>query len=186
MSLSAKEIAERYAGRIVKCKVKFDIKSPVLDVDGKSVVDFEARIIGWKKPSPTYFGAGPAYVCVEVLSPHSTQTKLNKFNQGYTYTSDKNPDGYGKKILPEEILLPADPGTVYVPRKSKTIPEWPHQCRDCGSPAQILGLNIDCSNPSCKNKYRTHSGLDLFLPKEIRERLAKPMETKVLTPVKKK
>jgi hypothetical protein len=177
--MDAKDIAERYAGRIVKCKVKPDAKSPVFDAAGNAVTEFEARILGWKKAQSSWGNfnhLSPTYVCVEVLSPHSTQTKLSKFNQGYNYTHDKNPDGYGKKILPNEILLPADPGTVYTPRTTRTIPEWPHKCRDCGSPAQILGMNIDCSNPSCKNKYRTHSGLDLFLPKDIRERLAKPKQ----------
>ena len=159
MLMPCKEMATRYAGRTVRCKV---IKSsPVTDDSGKVLDYFDAKIVGWKESS--------SYVCVEVLPPGMTATLLEKFNLGYHYTVDKrNGKGYGKKLLPEEIIPPADTGTVMSGPKSKTIPEWPHKCRDCGSPAQVFGNNIDCSNSSCKNKYRTHSGLDLFLPKDMR------------------
>jgi len=169
--ISAKEIAERYAGRIVKCKLSnlSDPKSPVTDAAGNQLVSYEARIVGWKKSQGGLLSF--SYVCVELVGGAVSKTPLSKFNLGYTYTYDKNPNGFGKKLLPEEIELPPDAGKDYTP-KPKIIPEWPHTCRDCGSPAQILGLNIDCSNATCKHKYRTHSGLDLFLPREIREALA--------------
>jgi len=173
MILSAQEIAERYAGRIVQCKVtqRSDAKSPVLDANGNKVDNYEARIVGWKKGDSFH----SSYVCIEVQPPNKTSTSIQKFNQGYIYTNDRSANGYGKKILPEEINLPADPGKINAaPYKSKNIPEWPHKCRDCGSPAQILGMNIDCSNAVCKNKYRTRSGLDLFLPKEMQAKLNAP------------
>lgn len=163
MLLSAKEIATRYAGRTVRCKVTKS--SPVTDAVGTPLDHFDAKIIGWKSSTMT----DPSYVCVEVLPPGVTGTRLEKFNSGYTYTADRNKQGYGKKLLPEEIIPPADAGNVTAaPAKKKDIPEWPDKCRDCGSPAFILSTRIDCSNPQCQHKFKTHSGLDLFLPAEMR------------------
>lgn len=155
MLLSAKEIATRYAGRTVKCRV---VKSPpVINVTRKNLDYFNAKIIGWKESNLKE----PSYVCVEILPPGMTQILLKNFNLGYHFTADRNNNGFGKKLLPEEIILPADAGVA-------SKPEWPGKCRDCGSPAVIMSVRIDCSNDSCKNKFKTHSALDLFLPKELR------------------
>lgn len=148
--LSAKEIAEKYSGQTIKCKPISTVK--VCDAAGVVLESFDAIIIGWKRKMQ---GAEAEYVCVEVLPPAVTPFLLSTFNFGYTYTANCNKSGFGKKVLPEEIILTG---------VKKHIPEWPHQCRDCGSPALILGNSIDCSNSACKNKYKTHFGLDLFLP----------------------
>lgn len=163
MNLTAKEIATRYVGRTVRCKVTKS--SPVSDAAGNVLDHFDAKIVGWKFVSAAL---GPSYVCVEVLPPGVTQTKLDKFNSGYIYPAGRNKDGWGKKLLPEEIVPPADAKIATVYTKKKDIPEWPDKCRDCGSPAFILTTRIDCSNSSCKNKFKTHSAQDLFLPKEMR------------------
>lgn len=161
--LSAKEIATKYAGRTVKCKVT--TSSPVFDLSGKNIDYFDAKVVGYKLA----FGADPAYVCVEVLPPHQTKLKLAGFKAGYVFTITRNTDGYGKKLLPEEIVPLADTEIAMAsPSKKKDIPEWPDKCKDCGSPAYIGDLRIDCSNPGCKNKFKTHSAFDLFLPTEMR------------------
>jgi len=160
MILTAKEIAERYAGRTVRCKVTKS--SSVLDDAGNKLDHFDAKVIGWKSASAN----DPAYVCVEVLPPGVTGTKLDKFNLGYHYTSVRNSNGWGKKLLPEEIIPPADAKVMSAPKKD--IPEWPDKCRDCKSPAFVLSTRIDCSNPQCKHKFKTHSAQDLFLPLEMR------------------
>lgn len=161
--LTAKEIATKYAGRTLKCKVT--TSSPVIDASGAGdTLDyFDAKIIGWKSSTAT----DPSYVCVEVLPPGKTPLLLEYFNLGYNYTADRNLKGYGKKLLPEEIIadqaIPAPNKT-----KSRVIPEWPDKCRDCGSDAFVLSTRIDCSNPKCKHKFKTHSATDLFLPAEMR------------------
>lgn len=164
MPLSAKEIATKYAGRIVRCKVS---TSPqVVDIDGNTLDYFDAKVIGWKSAKRT---GDPTYVCVEVLSATGTVLRLlslDNFNAGYHYTAPRNDKGYGKKLLPEEIIPPADTDKASV--KKKDIPEWPDVCRDCKSPAFVLSTRIDCSNPSCVHKFKTHSAIDLFLPKDMR------------------
>lgn len=163
--LSAKDIANRYAGQIVKCKVT---TSPaVTDAAGNVLDTFDAKIVGWKLP---IIGKEPSYVCVEVLSPGITKTILLNFLDNYRYTVNRNKKGFGKKLLPEEIILPIELELVHKEKKDETkaIPEWPDKCRDCSQPAVIMATQIDCSNPLCKNKFRTHSGLDLFLPVAFR------------------
>lgn len=164
--LSSKEIAQRFAGQSVKCKVSKSV--PVTDTNGNSLDSFDAKIVGWKSATLKE----PSYVCVEVLPPATTPVPLSKFNLGYHYTADRNDNGYGKKLFPEEIILPASVEKIAdvapTQKAKRVIPEWPDKCRDCGNPAVIMSTCIDCSNPSCKNKYKTHSGLDLFLPVEMR------------------
>lgn len=162
-TLSAKEIATKYAGRTVRCKVTKS--SPVTDAAGNKLDHFDAKVVGWK--SGFKFSDEP-HVCVEVLPPGVTATRIEKFNQGYTYTAPRDGTAWGKKLLPEEIIPPADADGVASSAKKKDIPEWPDKCRDCGSPAFILSTRIDCSNTSCKHKFKTHSGLDLFLPADMR------------------
>lgn len=161
--LTCREIAERYAGQTLKCKVTTSL--PVTDINGHILDYFDACIIGWKEGTII----SPSYVCVEVLSPGTTKTQLWLFNTGYHYTFKRNNNGFGKKLLPKEIIIPDHPNvTAIIAESTKVIPEWPDKCRDCGSPAVIMSTRIDCSNLLCKNKFRTHSGLDLFLPKEMR------------------
>jgi hypothetical protein len=161
MLLTAKEIATRYAGCIVKCKVT--TSSPVIDSAGIKLDYFDAKIIGWKLQITPY-------VLLEILAPGITINKLLFFNSGYYYTAPRNTNAYGKKVLPEEIILPTDSDkvTTTIRTPAKVIPEWPDKCRDCGSPAFILSTRIDCSNTACKHKFKTHSATDLFLPKEQR------------------
>lgn len=159
MLLSAKEIATRYAGRILRCN------ATVFDDKGNKLTHFDGKVIGYKAATQS----DPSYVCVEVMPPAVTAVKLDKFNAGYTYTDIRNKNGWGKKLLASEIVPPADAGNVMAaPPKKKDIPEWPDKCRDCGSPAFILSTRIDCSNANCVHKFKTHSGLDLFLPAEMR------------------
>jgi hypothetical protein len=177
--MKAREIAEKFAGSVVNVKVT---KSSAVAgiITGQS---FKARIVGWKKATTK----DPIeYVAVEVLPPGQTKYLLSDLAgaSGYVWTLRALPkDKYGKKILPEEIIaLPEMPinGGVTIPsyKPKKIINEWPHKCRDCGSPAQMFSVQIDCSNKACKNKYKTHSGLDLFLPKEMQEALNKPASAK--------
>ncbi len=161
--LSSKEIAQRFAGKVLKCKV---VKSSVVFDDQNNALDtFDAKIVGWKSATKTE----PSFVCVEVLPPGKTKLTLANFNDGYHYTVDqRNDKGFGKKLLPEEILLPEEPVEEKKQKQPRIIPEWPDKCKDCGQPAVIMSTSIDCSNPNCKNKYKTHSGVDLFLPVELR------------------
>lgn len=162
--MTSKQIAQRFAGKTLKCKVTKS--SPVCDANGNVLDIFDAKIIGWKLATLYH----PSYVCVEVLPPGVTKVFLAVFNDGYTYTADRNDKGFGKKLLAEEVIVPVDETEkpTIATKKPKNIPEWPDKCRDCGQPAVIMSNSIDCSNPACKNKYKTHSGLDLFLPVELR------------------
>ena len=173
MPLTAKEIAEKYANRVVKVTVQKS--SPCLDSKGGSIPSFEGRIVGWKR---TTLSDPAEYVALEVIPPAQTKYALRDFKTGYVWTvQNRNLGGYAKKVYPAEITLPADAGnvgTVKTPYKPKDIPEWPHKCQKCGSPALELGNMVDCSNAACTNKYKTHSGLDLFLPKEMQAALKKP------------
>jgi len=173
--MKAREIAEKFAGSIVKCSLT---KSSPVAGAGRG---FDVRIVGWKRAT---IKDPVEYVAVEVLPPGKTKLLLNNLagSAGYTWTLSPFPgDKYGKKILPEEIVaLPAMPSSgVLIPSYNpKKINEWPHKCRDCGSPAQVFSIQIDCSNKACKNKFKTHSGLDLFLPKEMQQALNKAVLTK--------
>lgn len=166
MLLSSKDIAKQFAGQTVRCKLTKS--APAIDANGNPVSEFDAKIVGWK------FAVlkEPSFVCVEVLPPVKTKLLLFNMNDDYNYTVKRNPKGFGKKLLPEEIILPEVPKSVVpqaiLTKPARIIPEWPDKCRDCGSPAVVMSTRIDCSNPLCKNKFRTHSGLDLFLPKEMR------------------
>jgi len=159
--LSAKDIAKQFAGQTVKCRVTKS--SPALDASNNPINEFDAKIVGWKYP----IGKEPAFVCVEVLPPVKTKFLIGQLDEDYSFTVKRNPKAFGKKLFPEELILPQIEPTE-VQSKARVIPEWPDKCRDCNSPAVVMSTQIDCSNPSCKNKFRTHSGLDLFLPKEMR------------------
>jgi hypothetical protein len=52
--------------------------------------------------------------------------------------------------------------------KQRVIPEFPHTCPLCKSPAWISSFLIDCSNVKCTHKYKSKSAQELFLPKEMR------------------
>lgn len=161
--LTAKEIAEKYADRVIT--VNLISSSPAMNNNGDLIKTFSAKIIGWKQTSVK----DPfEYVVVQVLAPNKTKLTLGGMaNKDYKLTTIKyDSAGWGKKVFPGEINLPADDGKPIVYKSAKKISEWPHTCRDCGSPAFVLSFNIDCSNKACKNKYKTNSGLDLFFPRE--------------------
>ncbi len=166
--MTAQEIAEKFSNRIVK--VKLGKAGTVFDGNGHPTTSFDARVVGWKKAGG---GLNSDCVIVEVLAPNTTKYALRDFKSGYSWTSSlRNLGGYGKKVLVSEITLPGTGSTsTYTP---KDIPKWPHKCRDCGSPALVFMNSIDCSNGSCKNKFKTSSGFDLFLPKEMQAALKAP------------
>lgn len=157
--LSPKTFAEKYSGGIFNCKV--NKSTPVFDnKPGIKVSSFDGRIVGWKKSSPRDLHE---YIIVEVLPPHKTNYLLSDFGGCIFTHKDYNKKGYGKRLYVEEVEIPSNDTT------KKVIPEWPNKCKDCGSPAYVGSSMIDCSNKDCKNKFSTRSGLDLFLPKEMRE-----------------
>lgn len=160
--MTALEIAKKFANKIVR--INLTKSSSVYDHNNKPATSFEGRIVGYKRAT----GSDPEFVAVEVLKPHKTKFALKDFRAGYYWTVlNRNLSGYAKKVYPDEIVIPSiTPTSTYQP---KDVPKWPHKCRDCGSPALVLMNSIDCSNDNCKNKYRTNSGLDLFLPKEMRQ-----------------
>ncbi len=160
--MTAKEIAQKYAGQVVKCSLN---KSPPIDDGaGHYIKTFDARIIGWKNA----IGSDPEFVAVEVLPPGKTKYLIAHFIKGYHFTTAVNKGGYAKKLLANEIILPSIGNS-----SPKYISQWPHKCRDCGSPAQILLNAIDCSNEKCHHKYKTSSGSDLFVPKNMKPELSK-------------
>ena len=166
--MTAKDIAEKYAGQVLKCKV---IKSALID-GIPAGQEYEAKILGWKSAS----AADPhEYVAVEVLPPGKTHFKIGDLIAGYHWTHKPIDKGkYGKRIYPEEVILPAETTPTPTESKPKVIPDWPHKCRDCGSPALEFTTRIDCSNDKCKNHFKTSSGMDLFLPKNIQDALKQP------------
>lgn len=160
--LTAKEIAERFAGQTVQCKI-------TKSMPAAGSFQFDAKVLGWSFDKITK----ASYVCVEVLPPAQSALTLKHYIGGYTWTvpfASIDLKAYGKRLYPEEIIIPvvADAGVMKAPPTKKDIPEWPDKCRDCGSPAFILSTRIDCSNAACKHKFKTHSAADLFLPKEMR------------------
>jgi hypothetical protein len=158
--MTAKEIAEKYAGKIVKCSIT---KSAPIDSDGVATKTFEGRIVGWKKG----INGDPEFVAVEVQPPGKTNFLIAHFMSGYIWTTTTDKGLYAKKLLPEEIVLDGVSITT-----SKHIGDWPHSCPECGKPAQIFMLRIDCSNSSCRHKFRTADSADLFIPKNPKN--AKP------------
>lgn len=165
--MTAKEFAEKYAGKVVKCNLNKSM--PIDGGNGHYTMAFDARVIGWKDAT----GVDPQFVAVEVLPPAKTKYLVTHFKAGYHWTYKAAPGSYAKKVLVEEIITPSSASAT-----SKHISEWPHVCRDCGSPAQMFATKIDCSNAKCKHKYKTSSGMDLFLPKEMQIALSKPKNMK--------
>src|SRR5271170_2129124 len=154
--MKASEIANKYGGKSVRCRITKS--TPVAGVGEY----FDAKVVGWKRAE----GNDPEFVLVQVMPPGTTNYTLAKFVKGCVFTGgvvDKS--AFGKRLYAEEVIIPA--GTSIV------IADWPHKCKDCGSPAQILFHAIDCSSPKCKNKFSAKSGMDLFLPKNMRPEVIK-------------
>lgn len=161
--LTAKEIAERYAGQVVKCVVSKS--TPIMDSKTRSPIkQFDGRIIGWKDATADDKNE---YVLVEIKPPGTTHYLISHFRQGCHWTYTPIPySSHGKRLLPEEVVISSG--------DKKTIEAYPNKCPECGSPALFLYTKIDCSNQQCKHKYKTTSGFDLFLPQNLQASITKP------------
>jgi hypothetical protein len=182
MALTAKEIAEKFAGQQVKCYI-ID-STPVFDLKTNAPsTQFSGRILGWKKAGSI---DTKEYVLVETLDAQ-TKFSVKDFKKDCVWTfAGKNMSGYCKRLLPKEIELPV--GGVSISGgagSTKVIPPFPHKCRDCGSAAFIGLWEIDCSNKDCRHKFATKSGFDLFIPKNLREPVVEKKVVKLATPKKK-
>ena len=170
--MTAEEFAKKNAGKSVR---------------GSSITDglIKNRNKSW--PNATTLGRvvgyGEKYVYLEPSAEYLATSPTPE-------TTTKYKSLYGQKVnavkFKPDLLVPIDgSGTSSsAPRstKERAIPAFPHTCRDCKSPALILGFSIDCSNPQCKNKYTNKSAQDLFVPVDIRAKDV-PKSTK---PVKSK
>jgi hypothetical protein len=158
--MTAKEFATKHAGKITKCHAT---KSPpIIGDNGKALKTFNARIIGWKDAT----GADPAFVALEVLAPGKTKFLVAHMKSGYHWTYKADQGAYAKKLLVEEVDTPSSSASV-------STSDWPHKCRDCGSPAQIFLMRIDCSNSKCHHKYKTSDATDLFIPRDVKPEIKK-------------
>lgn len=169
--MTAEEFAKKYAGKKVR---------------GTSTLDslIKNRNSSW--PNATIIGSvvgfGERYVYLE---PSAEYLKTIPAPE----TTIKYKSLYGQKVsavkLKPDLLVPIDGSSISSAPKStkeRNIPAFPHTCRDCKSPALILGFSIDCSNAKCKNKYVNKSAQDLFVPVEIRAKdvpkTTKPVKSK--------
>lgn len=167
--MNAEEIAEKYNGQIVECKCS---KTPT--ISGMPVGSaFKAKIVGFKYSQ--MMPKKPLFVLVSPISYSGNGLLSSSFYANGSDRADYVFKIYDailkiKKVYPSEITLPdgSKGASLGSAKPSKIISEYPHICKDCKSPAWISMSLIDCSNPSCGNKYKSKSSQDLFLPVEIR------------------
>lgn len=165
--MSAKDVAQKHSGTIVQCNLTKS--NPAMDANGQPVSSFKGRIIGYRRPT---LKDTNEYVIVEVMPPNTTNFTVASFSKNSILTWKAPDASFAKKLLESELIIPFQPSVV---RNSKQIPDWPHKCKDCGSAAFIASFMIDCSNVSCKNKFKSKSAQDLFIPKELRP-VEKPIQ----------
>jgi hypothetical protein len=163
--MTAKEYAEKYAGKLCRCVItKSKPPTGVKWVSTNSGQAYEGRILGWKKDATAEF------IIIEVLPPGQT-TFMVRDMQNVHWTHKTDAGKYAKRVYVEEIVeIVEKESPLATPSKGapRVIPIWPHSCPICKSPALHMGMMIDCSNDKCIHKYKSRDAKDLFMPKNMR------------------